>query len=121
MIVLMGGIIFLVALLLSWWSIVLCPEKDQTTGFWCACFTFSLQIVSGIVFRDAWEKDPLIFLMTVSFLLSHNFMSVRFSSAVREGYPSFRKLKPIIPAVLFSGMFTLTMWSFAAAIVNKTH
>ncbi|QEM94309.1 hypothetical protein FEI17_27140 (plasmid) [Kosakonia radicincitans] len=111
----------LVALLSSWWSIVLCPEEDQTTGFWCVCFTLSLQIVSGIVFRDAWEKEPIIFLMAVSFLQTFNFMSVRFSRAVREGYPSFRKLKPVIPAALFSGIFTLTMWSFAAAMVNGTH
>ncbi|MDD7997491.1 hypothetical protein [Kosakonia radicincitans] len=111
----------LVALISSWWSIVLCPEEDQTTGFWSVCFTLILQIVSGIIFRDAWEKEPSIFLMTVSFLQSFNFMSVRFSSAVREGYPSFRKLKPIIPAALFSGVFTLMMWFIAAAMVNKTH
>lgn len=110
----------LVALISSWWSIVLCPEEDKTTGIWCVSFTLSLQIVLGIVFRDAWEKEPIIFLVTVSFLQSFNFMSVRFSSAVREGYPSFRKLKPIIPAALFSGVFTLMMWSFATAMVNKT-
>ncbi|NUL39687.1 hypothetical protein [Kosakonia sacchari] len=110
----------LVALITSWWSVVLCPEKDQTTGIWCVYFTLSLQIVLGIVFRDAWEKEPIIFLVTVSFLQSHNFMSVLFSSAVREGYPSFRKLNPVIPAALFSGVFTLMMWSFAVALVNKT-
>lgn len=109
----------LVALFSSWWSMVLCPKEDQNTGFWCVCFTFCLQIVLGTVFRDAWEKEPVIFLITVSFLQSQNFTAVLFSGAVREGYPSFRKLKPVIPAALFSGVFTLMMWSFAAAIVNK--
>ncbi|VVT47284.1 hypothetical protein UYSO10_1325 [Kosakonia radicincitans] len=110
----------LVALNSSWWSIVLCPQEDRITGFWSVCFTLMLQIGLGVIFRDAWEKEPSIFLMTVSFLQSFNFMSVRFSSAVREGYPSFRKLKPIIPAALFSGVFTLMMWFFATAMVNKT-
>lgn len=109
----------LVALITSWWSVALCPEKDQTTGIWCVSFTLSLQIVLGIVFRNAWEKEPIIFLVTVFFLQSHNLMSVLFSDAVRDAYPSFRKLKPVIPAALCSGSVTLFMWSGVVSIVNK--
>lgn len=109
------------ALLISWFGIALCSEENQNTGFLCACFTLVLQGFLGWVYRESWEKEPFMYFIPVLFLQVQTFMSVRISTDIRAAYLLLRKLHPAIPAAFIAGLFTVMMWMFLEAIVNKTH
>lgn len=118
--ILILGMTVIGALVISWFGIGLCTEENQRTGFYCVCFTLVLQGVLGWVYRDSWEKDPLVYFIPVLFMQVQTFMSVRISTDIQAAYSPLRKLHPIIPAAFVTGLFTAMMWTFMAAIVDKT-
>ena len=119
--VIVTALAVLCALFTSWFSIALCPLKHQKTGLYTACIILCLQAILAIAYRTSWEKDPLIFFCIVIFHQSHINLSVRISGNLRDAYPRFQSITPVIPAALFSAALTLMMWSFAAAIVSRAH